>query len=264
MLKLNTAIYLAAGFLLLACNPDEEPEGIQNSKLIIHFDPRINNVSIQMGERLATPLNQAIEVSDLNFYLSDIALQKPNGELVQLAEVAFLKMRPSTNSPGQNWRVLEYDLPEGSYSAISFGLGVSPDLNGTQNPDFTTSLYDINHPLSESNGMYWAWESGYRFMLFEGRCDSVWQTADNLPMTFALHTGRDTLYRVLQPFPVNISSQNSPNNILNFAIDIDTIFDHEGQSIDLASERQFHGAYAQLPLGIKLANNSASAFRLLN
>ncbi|MFN2428968.1 MAG: MbnP family protein [Cryomorphaceae bacterium] len=245
-------LLIAFAVLFTACEEDEDRDG--TSLIIMTFDPRYDGTELGIGDRMENVHGYPVELTDMKFYISNIKLHTFGGTMA-LSDIELLDMR-------DNQRAIEFMVPSASYSGISFDLGVPPNLNGTQNPDFMTSIYDPNHPLSESNGMYWTWQSGYRFFSFEGRCDTVPNAGELLPMTFAFHTGTDTLFRSLPVFDKSISLQPDDVTVIPFAVDVDRIF-ASSDTIDLGYERQFHGGLAQLPLGIKAANNSAAAIQLL-
>ncbi len=240
--------------MVIACAKDEEPDATETPKLILSFDPLHLGNDLQIGERFTNEQGYQVEVLDLTFYLSNISLIRGDSSEYRLSDIELINIR-------QHQRTIEMEVDAGAYIAIKFDLGVTPAMNGTINPDFYVSIYDTNHPLSESNGMYWGWADGYRFFKFEGRCDTISPGAEILPMSFALHSGQDELYRRLSPFYGSLEISKSSTTLLLFSIDIDKIFNNQGVTIDLANERQYHGGLS--PLGPKIANNSAAAFRLI-
>lgn len=246
---------LALAVFVSSCNDDDDRDG--TSLLILAFDPRYNGEEIEIGERFENLHGYPVEVTDMKFYISNIKLHNFGGGSDRaLSEIELIDIR-------ENERTLQFMVPSESYSGVSFDLGVPPNLNGTQNPDFMTSIYDPNHPLSESNGMYWEWQSGYRFFTFQGRCDTVGNAGELLPMNFAFHTGTDTLFRSLPTFSESVSLEPDEIKTISFSIDVDSIFASATDTIDLRYERQFHGSFEQLSLGIKAANNTAAAINVI-
>jgi hypothetical protein len=71
------------------------------------------------------------------------------------------------------------------------------------------------------------------------------------------------LYRTIDPFGRSVSGDANTTNVFNFAIDLERFFATAQDTIDFKVERQFHGSLNQLPLGIKMANNSSKSFKLL-
>ncbi len=252
------------GFLFLvvlalwSCDPDDDQPlepGPTGPSLQIFFDPYFEGVPLDIIERKVNVYGSSFEVWNMKFYLSNIQLHGTDSSIT-LSDIELLDIRTDNN-------VLGFDLPPGNFTGISFDLGVPQHLNGTANPDFLVSVYSPTHPLSESNGMYWVWQTGYRFMSFEGRYDSLQSDADFLPSSFALHSGRDTLFRSTVEFARDINIVSGITKELNFAIEVDRIFLNDTDSIDIRIDNQFHGSFEQLDLGIKFADNTVAAFRLL-
>jgi hypothetical protein len=252
----NLFLLATAAIFLISCNDDEveQPTPVE-PQMTLNFSPYFNGSELGIAERFVNVHGYPVEVTDLTFYVSNI--QVHDGDVItDLSEIEIINVRNAETT-------LTFMLPIGNYDAVSFDLGVPQDLNGTANPDFLTSVYDPTHPLSESNGMYWIWQTGYRFCKFEGRYDTVSTTAPSLPLTFALHSGRDTLFRTLDPFPVAMTAGDGAVYDLDFAVDIDKVFLNGSDSLNLKYENSFHGSLSNLDVGIKFANNSAAAFRLL-
>ncbi len=189
----------------------------------------------------------------LKFYLSNITLHGAS-ENILISELELIDLADASSFP-----VLE--VPAGIYSGLSFDLGVPVELNGTQNPDFSTALFDANHPLSESKGMYWAWATGYRFFTFEGYFDTIPNYEGALPEVFSFHTGLDTLYRVLPEFQTDIELPKGANKELHFSVSIDSLFATATDTLNLREDHSFHGN--NLDVGIPAANNSMRCFVLV-
>lgn len=249
MKKILPFLFLA----LMACD-DDDPSN-PDAKLLMTFDPRFGGTEMQMGEVNENIHGYPFHVSGMKFYLSEITLLDEDSRETRLSEIELIDI-------AENRRTLEYVVPPGNYSGVKFGLGVPVELNGTNNPDFSTALYDANHPLSVSNGMYWVWQTGYRFFIFEGRYDTVANNSGILPMSYAFHTGTDTLYRHLGPFSKNINIQAGSSKVLSFNLEVDSMFVSGSDTVDLAVESAFHGSAEEIDLGIKVANNLARSFVL--
>lgn len=241
-------------FMAVSCDDDESnPE----SKLFMTFDPRYNGEDIQLGDTYTNIHGYPFNVSDVKFYISNIRLHKSGGDFLEISDIELLRIQ-------ENQRSLEFVVPTGNYTGLSYDLGVPPSMNGTNDPDFSISQYSAGHPLSEvtSAGMYWQWTSGYRFFSFDGRFDLEPNTNEFLPSSFAFHTGTDTLFREIGFFIKNVEIDPGETILFSFAIDVDSIFATAADTINLAEVSSFHGAEAQMETGIKLANNMSKAFVL--
>jgi hypothetical protein len=248
-------VWLMAALLVLSACKDDDPA--PDAKVLMTFDPRFGGNELQMGEVHDNLHGYPFSTTGMKFYLSNIRLISNSGSEVELSEIVLIDFM-------NNQRTLEYVIPEGNYVGVRFDLGVPVELNGTQNEDFSTSLYSADHPLSESNGMYWVWNTGYRFFIFEGRFDTVPNTTGSLPLTYAFHTGTDTLFRELGPFSKSMNLSGGETALLPFEIAVDSLFATATDTIDLSIENSFHGSPMQIDLGKKLADNMAKSFVLSN
>jgi hypothetical protein len=239
-------------FTFVGCNDDNSPP---DSKLFMTFDPRFDGDDMQMGDVNTNVHNYPFTVSGMRFYVSNIVLHREDGGRVELSEIEFVDI-------AQNKRSLEFQIPNGRYSGISYDLGVPPVLNGIDEEDFSIAQYGADHPLNSSNGMHWTMQLGYRFFVFEGRYDTVPNSGDILPHPYAFHTGLDTLYREVGFFPKSYNADGGRSLFYSFYVDVDSIFSTSAGELDLALEDSFHGAEEQLRTGIKAANNMAKSFVL--
>ncbi len=256
-LRLNL-LFIGLSGLMLSCNPDDDtptPDSAE-PKMLISFEPNFDGQEVHIGDRFVNVHGCTVELSNMKFYISNLKLYRANGDIAQISDIELIDVK-------NHIRTLDFEIPAGDYTGVSFDLGVPQELNGTANPDFLVSVYSQSHPLSESNGMYWAWQSGYRFFIFEGRFDTIPDATYDLPRTFAFHSGLDTLFREVGFFSKTFTAATGQTKHLMFSVDIEKIFATENDTINLWHEREFHGSLSQLNLGLRYANNTAASFRLL-
>lgn len=240
--------------LAYSCNKDDEITSTQPGSFAMTFEISNGDEGIALNNKFICSTGYPVSIENIRFYLSNIRLIKGSGETVYLSQIAFFDLKDHIG-------MANFRIPAGRYDSIAFDLGVPPELNSPDNPDFLVSAYDNNHPLSESNGMFWGWEAGYRFFTIDGHCDTVPNTSEILPLSLSFHSGRDTLYRKVPAFYHPFTVQPNQTSVNAFALDIGKFFHNDDQVIDLKYERQYHGSLALMPLGIKVANNSAACFR---
>jgi hypothetical protein len=251
-------LYTLIGLLALSCNNDDEivQPPMSAASVILSFQPLYDGLEMDFNSRYNNVHDCTFQVQSMKFYLSNITLHKENGDSLMLSDIELIDFTAHHHT-------LEYDLSGGDYSSISFDLGVPAALNGTQNPEFMASVYSLDHPLSASNGTYWTWTSGYRFFMLEGRFDTIPNYSNPWGKSFAFHTGTDTLFRHIGTFNRAISGQDGAHTHLQFALDFEKFWSSDAVEIDLRQERDFHGSATQMELGMRLAHNTGSLFRLL-
>jgi hypothetical protein len=123
-------------------------------------------------------------------------LQNTNGTWVRLKDYQLfdLSRRHSASKVqhGKGERITVNAL-EGTYQAIRFGMGLAPQYNSLD-----PTLFPASHDLSVYHGMYWDWNSGYRFFLIEGLQDTSSVGSLGEPIPFAYHLGTDSLFETLE------------------------------------------------------------------
>ncbi|MEM9541092.1 MAG: MbnP family copper-binding protein [Cyanobacteria bacterium P01_E01_bin.42] len=114
--------------------------------------------------------NTAVTFSDFRFYVSEIALQDADGNLVPLTltqdeqwqyqNVALLdfedKSASCANGTTPTRDVVIGTIPEGNYTGIQFVLGVPESLN---HEDATLASSPLN-----LTSLWWNWRGGYKFL----------------------------------------------------------------------------------------------------
>jgi len=219
----------------LACNKEED-KGI--STVNLNFDFVYGSENFEANKVYNYSLGYAVKFEKLQVYISKVRLTDKEGTVIEGPEILFVDAFSTSNG-------ISFEIPGGDYSKIEFSIGVPPNLNGTDNPDFDAALYNSKHALSLTNGMYWTWNSGYRFILMDGRMNSDPMVDDIFETLVSIHTGKDYSFRT-----VNLGSQfNAPKDQtvgITLTFDVADFLDNEDDVIDLAVDNQTHGENAAL------------------
>ncbi|NND93650.1 MAG: hypothetical protein HKN45_02230 [Flavobacteriales bacterium] len=212
---------------------EEEPVDVPNFELQVGTN--FQGQPVELYEYYENVVGDRMNFEQILLYLSDISLIKSNGDTVYLSEIDLFDL----DGPDET---RTYDVPVGDYVGLVYHVGVPKRLNSMDNPDFMISIYGPDSPLNVQNGMYWAWATGYRFLIYEGRLDTTPQNPNDIPSFYSIHLGKDTLYTQIEvdfPFTVNDDDTRS------FKIDWDLsrcIYDNT-DTLNLRDplESQFHG-----------------------
>lgn len=241
MLKTNLlALLLCVGFLTFtAC--DDDDTGSTEATLSFSITPTVDNARMDLNQDYINESNQKFMVELFKTYLSDIHLVKDDGTEELLADVAWYNI-------GASELLLFSGVDVGSYSTIKMGLGLNPTLNAS---DPTT--FDVDHPLSGSQGNYWSWASKYIFVKLEGRFNED-AAATNYTGAFVYHVGLDQFYREIE-IPINLDLAGDDNKSLAFTIAMEDVF----ADVNFAEEFTTH-TMDDMPLAEKMMNNFESAF----
>ena len=240
-----------------ACEPDDDKPKDQTPQLSFVFTPYYNDTEVQIAQLFTNDVGYPISLHNLAFYMSNLELIREDGTSVELSEIEIIDLR-------NMHRTLTFDIPSGEYAGLRFDLGVPAELNSPSNPEFSIGAFDANHPLSESNGMFWDWQGGYRFFSLDGHFDTIPNTNAALPISFGFHSGSDSLYRVLPDFVYPFQITHNDMKVISFGVNLNTFFKNGDSHIDIKHENQFHGSPNMADLGMKIANNSAASFEIRN
>ncbi len=140
-------------------------------------EPTLDGVPYTMGTEFTTPAGEKLTVTDLRFLLSSIGLAKENsqenksitypGDLAQSnVYLVDLKTPNFDNGHGLNSCKIRFKGVVGEYADIRFKMDVPNEYNLA---DATTNPY----PLDAATGMYWSWNSGYKFLVVNGTSASL-------------------------------------------------------------------------------------------
>jgi hypothetical protein len=234
----NSLAIALAGFILIltSCEKDkplppdipDDPQGT----IEVRFTPTINGNPLNINEINTGPNEQRLIVETLKFYLSNIQAMS-NSEVLGKSEVALLDFSSSDKS-------FSFKANPGTITNLSFNVGLSPDQNGTSNPDFNPAAYENTHPLSIYNSMYWTWASGYIFLKIEGRTDTT-QTQNAAPMfTWFYHCGLDTLVNSYNLDNMNVPVEAGKTSLIELTLEFNDIFMRNGQPIIMTDESSTH------------------------
>jgi hypothetical protein len=185
--------------------------------------------------------DERIQVQLLKCYLGDVALISAGGDTVDLFDVDLFTL---TEGPVTR----TYGGYSGDFDALHVGLGVPAALNG-MNP----SMWANNEPLSVVNGMYWTWATMYRFMIFDGRFDTLSTGVGTPPYQFSIHTGRNECYRT-RSLPLSFTLQPGDTADLRLELDLARFFYSATDTLYMDTESQQHGSLGELPMSQKFSD----------
>ncbi|MBV6438847.1 MAG: hypothetical protein DYG98_11920 [Haliscomenobacteraceae bacterium CHB4] len=166
--------------------------------------------------------DKVILFDKFNTYLSDIALVNGATE-VKLSDIEWVNFTPDLAPNDKTVEVTyKYTVPDGNYTGIKLGYGVSPDLNAKSPADFPT-----DHPLYVESEYWSGWKS-YIFTKVQGEVDL---NGDGVTETnLFYHCGSDPVYNVATTNG-NIAVAGTGSLVVEF--DLKKLFTFNGQLLDL-------------------------------
>ena len=237
--------------LLSSCRQDPLIEPVPDpgpavGTLRLHVVPEWAGAPLALFSEYANISDYRTTVELLKLYLSEIQLVSVSGSVPVTDIVLFNLDGPRERMVGSI----------GTYTSVSAGLGVPVGLNHTD-----PAAYPVDHPLGINSATYWTWNSGYRFVMFEGRYDPDPQSSAPLTTSYSIHTGLDTCFANLNltpSAPIAITEHGTTDITIRVAVD--RFFHSATETVDLATENASHGS--NLPLALKLTRNMVSSITL--
>lgn len=215
----------------------------------LNFEAKITGGQpLVINQPYSDSTNYTLQVEGFKFYISNLTLVKTNDQEVNIKDVDLINF----NATGENYTSAKALI--GDYKAIKFGLGVDSILNGTDPTSFPN-----DHPLSLFQNTYWNWSSQYRFVMLEGRADTVNGSSSNLDQLLIYHTGINSLYREYQK-NINFSIQLNTTHQEDLTISLNEVFYGSAGNIDLKTESVTHTT-SNYALALKFTENFITAIK---
>lgn len=167
---------LALAFTLNSCKKEENKTESYGTVEMI-FTPKSGNEAIRMGQTITTPANEDLTINEIKFFVSQLAMvdldgveypaEPLEGDSCQAGIWLVDFTNPNYNAGYGNisYRV-SFKVPAGEYADNRFAVDVPRSYNLA---DITTNPY----PLNGSNGMYWSWNSGFKFFVLNGVSSAI-------------------------------------------------------------------------------------------
>lgn len=241
---------ICALFLLNSCDKDIK----ETAAVRVELKTVANGSTIGINQTINHPAGYPYRISDFKIYLSYIRLEDQYGNVNEIS---------IDNYSGSEKQVFLYALGKnetfkgqvrlGTYKKIVFGLGLDPATNNL-NPN----QFPAEHPLSRNQDMYWDMTK-YRFMVFEGFADT--NSVGTFNHVFTYHIGGDQFFKeVTVNKEITVKDVNKTYT-LPLELDINKLFNAEGEVIDIRSFFSFHSTGIDEELGQKMMNNASKSFK---
>lgn len=169
-------IGLLSTTIFSACKKaSDDPAPAQTGSATIEFDNQFEKdpldptvyIPLEMNTRTYTnAASESYTISKFKYYISNIKLKKADGSEYAVPESYYLidaGAHPDSEIELKN-------IPLGTYTGMSYVIGVDSarNVSGAQ-----------TGALDPANGMFWSWNQGYIFMMFEGTSPQS-TAADNI------------------------------------------------------------------------------------
>jgi hypothetical protein len=255
MMKQGRILTMAVMLLALsACKPDKPipptpiPPAPTTGVLRITLVPEWEGDPLERFFEYRNFMEYRTTVEVLKLYLGDVRLVD-GVDTLAIKDVDLFDL--GNGAVSKYWPV-----KAGSWSGLRMALGVPDELNYAD-----PANYGSGHPLSVSNGTYWTWATGYRYVVFEGRYDTDPSSTGTLVTSYAIHPGMEPSYLEFDLLPVpGVTIVAGDTTEVRVRVAVDRFFHSEEFQIDLETENTAHGN--NLPLQWKFVNNVVRSMRV--
>lgn len=193
-MKINTFVRssVAAVFLALAVwacdtvDPDTSFDPVGPGTMQLVFDNVVGGQDLQLNTgTYRNASGESFTPTTFNYFVSNLKLTRADGrEYVVPPDSSYFLIKEAV--PASQTITLT-NVPAGSYTAVSFVLGVD-SLRSTMDISRLTGVLNPAGDHTSASGMYWSWNSGYIFLKLEGTSPSVPTDATGRN-TFQYHIG---------------------------------------------------------------------------
>jgi hypothetical protein len=241
--------FIFFSLLILGLSSCKDDPAATEGTVTLHFKAVYDEVPLQMFDTRPFENGQSLEFTHLSMIISDLELlNQGSAELLDEVEIVNLTY-DNTTAAEAGYTLTISGVPTGTYDGIRFGVGVPADVNAKKPADFPSS-----NPLSNT-AYYWTPWSSYIFMKTEGRLDTLGNGTTDLG--FALHTGSDALYNILEA-NIPLTIEEGIENNLDILIDYKKVL----QGVDIKSNPQNHNP-DDISTITAIVSNLANAFTLV-
>lgn len=219
-----SAFALIATFLLVSCDDSNDP---QTGRIEFTFHHEVDGEPVIFNEmRYANAAGNQYEITEVQWFISDVALVTKNGAEVSLYKDGFAHYIDTNIPETAMWKPSDR-LPAGNYPAIKFTFGLKGEKNqpGTF-PDLPESNMIWPYPMGGDNG-------GYHYMKLNG----FWMNTSEQRMPFNFHLGVGQVYdaedKVVEfvqnwfevTLPADINIQDDKTTGVHLFMNIESWFD---------------------------------------
>lgn len=246
-------------FLVFSCTSEVAvpvPDSNKKGSMKIELEHKLGTQDFQLLQKLNLNDSVTITAEEFKYYVSNISLNKSDGTSYVVPQDSSYFLIDQANITSRS--ITLNSIPEGDYSSITFILGVD-SARSVSSVDKRTGVLDVSN---QAKSMYWTWNSGYIFFMFEGTYSSKLLFNNS----FTYHIGGfggynspslNNIKTISIPFgtsTINIRESKKPH--LHLIADIDKIFNNVSPISIIANSTVMFSPYS-----VYVANNYATMFR---
>ncbi len=238
--------FIPLGLLFFSCDK-EVPTNTEDTYLSLTVQPTFGTENLFLDSVYTTVEGYDFKILDFKFYMTDV---KNNSN--SLAEAILYDFRESGKT------ALRTIGDPTKFTSLQGSIGVIESLNHDD-----PSAFANESPLNISNAgpMHWGWNTGYIFIVIEGKADTLNDGVALFDHSFSYHIGTDAFLENFGFSNLNWVKNSTYEYELPLKFEFDNFLQNNGQNIDLKTEYLTHTAAGQEALTQKAKLNFKQALK---
>ncbi len=238
--------FIPIGLLFFSCDKDV-PTKEEDTYLSLTVQPTFGMENLFLDSVYTTVEGYDFKILDFKFYMTDV---KNNSN--SLAEAILYDFRESGKT------ALRTIGDPTKFTSLQGSIGVIESLNHDD-----PSAFANESPLNISNAgpMHWGWNTGYIFIVIEGKADTLNDGVALFDHSFSYHIGTDAFLENFGFSNLSWVKNSTYEYELPLKFEFDNFLQNNGQNIDLKTENLTHTAAGQQALTQKVNQNFKQAFK---
>ncbi|WP_338760202.1 MbnP family protein [Bernardetia sp. ABR2-2B] len=178
----NLFYYFLLFFFYVSCSTNEAKKQDETEKITLEVEFLVGNEHLKLLQEYQNDLGQKYLLENFKFYLSNFELESASTNKIFKVEDSYYLF-----SADREKNIFEREIlvQKGGYNKLNFFIGVDSIKN--------TSL-DNTGDLDISNSMAWDWNTGYKFVVMEGKYyNNSSDLTSSIPLVF--HIGLNPSYK---------------------------------------------------------------------
>ncbi len=171
--------------LLIGC--EQKKENLDPSEGIIEvvFNAKTGTTPLVLGQEFTTPNGEKLKISDFKFFVSEVKMAKTDASEVDTKALA------SDSAQSGVWLInfasgqksFKFKTNVGEYADLRFSISVPAKYN-------LAEISKNPYPINNRQGMYWSWNSGFKFIVINGITTATTSTGSNVHLSIGLTSNR--------------------------------------------------------------------------
>ncbi|WP_200979643.1 MbnP family protein [Echinicola sp. 20G] len=257
--KLLLALFTLVGFASCDENVDDVMNIEGSANLSLQIAHTFGDEAFQLDQEYTSTDGASLKFNELRYWISNVELTKENGETFKVADSYYLIQNMKEQVVQDRFvlpdsvreTVVLKNIPTGTYTGISFAVGIDPMYND----DLTQTAGELN-ALQNMSYSSWMWFTSYIFTKLKGTTSHGGEE-----VAFSFETGSNDCYRNINlqlEEPIMIA--DNMGDEITVQNDIEKLFSDINFDGDLMSGTQYVIGATKPEMMMKLSNNYQAAF----